>query len=111
MVNLLTGAVNVGFEGQPVAHTNALWNFMGMVLCGLGCTLMGGCPLRQTVLAAEGDTDAGISILGLIAGAAVSHNWLIASSANGPNLFGPTAVIIGLIILCSIGYLMSEKAA
>jgi YedE family putative selenium metabolism protein len=111
LVNLLTGAVNVGFEGQPVAHTNALWNFMGMVLCGLGCTLMGGCPLWQTVLAAEGDTDAGISILGLIAGAAVSHNWLIASSANGPNLFGPTAVIIGLIILCSIGYLMSEQAA
>jgi len=109
LVNLITGAVNIGFEGQPVAHTNALWNFMGMVLCGIGCTLLGGCPLRQTVLAAEGDTDAGITILGLVAGAAVSHNFMLASSPAGTGLFGPTAVIIGLIFVCSIGYFMSEQ--
>lgn len=111
LVNLLTGAVNVGFEGQPIAHTNALWNFMGMVLCGLGCTLLGGCPLRQTVLAAEGDTDAAVTILGIMVGAAVSHNFLLASSANGPGLYGPTAVIAGLIILGFIGYFMSDQAA
>ncbi len=109
VVNLLIGAINIGFEGQPVAHTNVLWNFMGMVLCGLGCTLLGGCPLRQTVLAAEGDTDAGVTILGLIAGAAVSHNFLLASSPNGPGINGPTIVIIGLIIVCAIGYFMSEQ--
>ncbi len=109
LVNFLIGAVNIGFEGQPVAHSNALWNFMGMVLCGLGCTLMGGCPLRQTVLAAEGDTDAGISILGLVAGAAVSHNWLMASSPAGPGIYGPTIVIIGLIFVCAIGFFMSEQ--
>lgn len=109
LVNAFIGAVNIGFEGQPVAHTNALWNFMGMVLCGLGCTLLGGCPLRQTVLAAEGDTDAGVTILGIVAGAAVSHNWLLASSPTGPGLFGPTAVIVGLIFVCAIGYFMSEQ--
>ncbi len=109
LVNLLIGSVNIGFEGQPVAHTNALWNFMGMVLCGLGCTLLGGCPLRQTVLAAEGDTDAGVTIFGLIVGAAVSHNFILASSPTGTGLFGPTAVIIGLIFVCAIGYFMSEQ--
>jgi YedE family putative selenium metabolism protein len=31
VVNLLTGAVNIGFEGQSGSHTNQLWNFMGMV--------------------------------------------------------------------------------
>ncbi len=109
LVNLLIGSVNIGFEGQPVAHTNALWNFMGMVLCGLGCTLLGGCPLRQTVLAAEGDTDAGVTILGLLVGAAVSHNFILASSPAGTGLFGPTAVIIGLIFVCAVGYFMSEQ--
>lgn len=109
IVNLLTGAVNVGFENQPVAHTSTLWNFMGMVLCGIGCTLLGGCPLRQTVLAAEGDTDAGITIMGLIAGAAVSHNFMLASSTEGAGLFGPTAVIVGMIFVCCIGYFMREQ--
>ena len=111
VVNIITGAVNIGFEGQPVAHTNALWNFMGMVLCGLSCTLLGGCPLRQTVLAAEGDTDAGVTIMGILLGAAVSHNFLLASSAKGVGLFGPAAVIIGLVFVCCIGYFMSEGAA
>lgn len=109
LVNSLTGAVNVGFVGQPIAHTNQLWSFMGMVLCGLGCTLLGGCPLRQTVLAAEGDTDAGVTIMGIIAGAAVSHNFLLASSADGTGMFGPLAVVIGLVFVCGIGYFMTEQ--
>jgi len=109
VVNYFIGAINIGFEGQPVAHTNQLWNFMGMVLCGLGCTLLGGCPLRQTVLAAEGDSDASVTILGIIAGAAVSHNFLLASSPDGVAVFGPTAVIIGLIFVGCIGFFMSEQ--
>ena len=38
---------NLGFEGQPVAHNDAVWNFLGMALAGLGCVLLGGCPLRH----------------------------------------------------------------
>jgi YedE family putative selenium metabolism protein len=93
-----------------VAHTMHLWNFLGMFLAGLTATLLGGCPLRQTILASEGDTDAGITILGLIAGAAVSHNFLLASSAKGVGVFSVTAVIIGIIFTCSIGFVMSEEA-
>ena len=111
LVNLLTSAVHIGTIGQPVAHTNELWNFMGMVLCGLGCTLLGGCPLRQTILAAEGDTDAGVTIMGIIAGAAVSHNFLLASSAAGPTNFGAIAVIIGMIFVLAVGYFMSQEIA
>lgn len=109
VVNFFIGTINIGFEGQPVAHTNQLWNFMGMVLCGLGCTLLGGCPLRQTILAAEGDTDASVTILGIVAGAAVSHNFMLASSPDGTGMFGPTAVIVGLVFLCCIGFFMSER--
>ena len=38
---------HLGFTGQAVAHTDGLWNFLGMLLAGFGCVLLGGCPLRQ----------------------------------------------------------------
>ena len=107
--NFSSGLYHWGFDHQPVSHNNHLWNFLGMVLAGLTATLLGGCPLRQTILASEGDTDAGITILGLIAGAAFAHNFLLASSPKGPGEFGPLAVIIGLIFCSVVGFLMMER--
>ena len=107
--NLILGNVTWGFEGQPVSHTNHLWNFMGMFLAGLTATLLGGCPLRQTILSGEGDTDAGITVLGLVAGAAFAHNFLLASSPKGPGDFGPAAVIIGIVFCLAVGLLFREK--
>jgi len=110
VTNFALGSVNLGFEGQPVAHDNHLWNFLGMLLAGLTATLLGGCPLRQTVLSGEGDTDAGMTVLGLVVGAAFAHNFLLASSPKGPGAFGPIAVIIGLAFCLVVGCLMREKA-
>ena len=59
--NLITGNFKLGFSGQPVAHTDWLWNFLGMLLAGLGSVLLGGCPLRQIVLGAEGNIDSVIT--------------------------------------------------
>jgi hypothetical protein len=109
VVNAILGKINIGFAGQPVAHTNQLWNFLGMTLAGLTATLLGGCPLRQTVLAGEGDTDAGVAIMGMLAGAAFAHNFQIASSPQGPGPFGPTAVIIGLVFAAGVGFFMRES--
>ncbi|MBA7628404.1 hypothetical protein ES703_35886 [subsurface metagenome] len=102
---------NVGFVGQPVSHDNHLWNFLGMTLCGLAATLLGGCPLRQTILSGEGNADAGITVLGLIAGAAFAHNFLLASSPSGTGDFGQVAVIIGLVLCLTIGFIMQERTA
>lgn len=104
---ILTGAgagvfFKLGMEGQPVAHTDALWNTLGMVLAGLACTLLGGCPLRQLVLSGEGNTDSVITVLGLMAGAAFAHNFKLASSADGPTANGKIAVIIGLVVVLAI---------
>jgi len=109
LINAITGNINFGFEGQPVAHANHLWNFLGMALTGLAATLLGGCPLRQTIMASEGDIDSGITIMGMIAGSACSHNFMLASSPEGPGEFGPVAVIIGLIFACAVGLLMKEN--
>ena len=63
IMNLIVGKFTLGFADQPIAHTDGLWNFLGMVAVGLGSTLLGGCPLRQLVLTGEGDTDSAITIL------------------------------------------------
>jgi len=107
--NLILGQFHLGFDGQPAAHSNHLWNFLGMALVGLGATLVGGCPLRQLTLSGEGDTDAGITILGLLAGAAFAHNFGLASSSAGPSAFGPLAVILGLAIAICLGFLMRVR--
>jgi hypothetical protein len=61
------------------------------------------------ILTGEGDTDAGVTILGLLAGAAVAHNFLLASSPAGTGTWGPLAVIIGLVFCIVIGFVMREK--
>ena len=104
------GLYHWGFANQPVAHTDHLWNFLGMGLVGLAATLLGGCPLRQLILSGEGNTDAAVTVLGLVAGAALAHNFLLASSPEGPGAFGPIAVIVGLAFCLAVGFLMCEKA-
>lgn len=94
----------LGFEGQPVAHSNHIWNLLGMTLVGLCSVLLGGCPIRQTILASQGDGDAGITVLGLIAGAAFAHNFGLASSAKGSTPNGQISVIIGIVFVLFLAY-------
>jgi hypothetical protein len=35
---LILGQFHLGFEGQPVAHSSHLWNFLSMALVGLAAT-------------------------------------------------------------------------
>jgi len=109
--NFILGQFKPGFDGQPIAHTNHLWNFLGMSLAGLAFALAGGCPGRQLFLSGEGDADAGIFVLGMITGAAVSHNFAIASSGKGVAAFGPIAVIFGIVFCLIVGFTMIEKEA
>ncbi len=102
VVNLIFGYFNPGFEAQPVAHTDGLWNFLGMVLVGFGSVLLGGCPLRQLILSGEGNIDSVITVIGMFLGAAFCHNLGLASSTEGPTLNGQIAVILGLIVTAFI---------
>ena len=104
------GAMNIGFLDQPVAHNNHLWNVLGMVLAGICSALLGGCPVRQTILASEGDSDAGITILGVLIGGAFAHNFGLASSGKGVTQSGQIAVIVGLIwVLIMAFYIIREQ--
>jgi YedE family putative selenium metabolism protein len=103
VLNLFLGQFDPGFASQPIAHTSFLWNFLGMLLAGLAFTLGGGCPGRQLVRAGEGDIDAAIFSLGMLLGAAFSHNFLIAASPAGINTYSAIAILIGLAYTAWIG--------
>ncbi len=109
--NMLVGQFHPGFEGQPVAHTQQVWNFLGMTLAGLAFALAGGCPGRQLFLAGEGDGDAAVFVMGMIVGAAFAHNFGLASSPKGIGPHGMAATFIGLAVCLFIGFTMSKKAA
>ncbi len=99
----------LGFEGQPVAHNWHVWNFLGMSLVGLGSVLVGGCPLRQLVLAGRGNSDSAITVTGMIVGAGIAHNFMTAASPKGVGTWGIVAVFVGLAACVIIGLMNIER--
>lgn len=110
--NLITGNFKFGFAGQPVAHTDGVFNFLGMLMVGWGSVLLGGCPLRQLILAGEGNSDSAVTVMGYMAGAAVAHNFGLASSADGIGQ-GPVVwvLIAGFVVFALLSVFNSERRA
>ena len=52
--NLALGSFKLGFSGQPVAHSDHVWNLLGMLLVGWGSVLLGGCPLKAAYTCGRG---------------------------------------------------------
>ena len=110
--NLISHNFKFGLADQPIAHTDGVFNFLGMVLVGWGSVLLGGCPLRQLILAGEGNSDSAVTVFGFIAGAAVSHNFGLASSAKGIGA-GPVlwVLIAGFVILAALSVFNTKRRA
>lgn len=121
IANLFLGQFHLGYAGAPIAHSNLLWNLLGMVLAGLAYALAGGCPGRQLFLSGEGNSDSAIFVLGMITGAAFAHNFNLAAKADsvvdgvvtvgGISTYGMVAVILGIVVCLVIGFTMRQKAA
>ena len=120
LTNLVLGQFSpLSFFGQPVAHSQHLWNFLGMSLSGLAFALAGGCPGRQLFLSGEGDGDAAVFVLGMIVGAGLAHNFALAGSPDtvvegiqqvgGVSVYGMGAVVLGLIVCIGIGVTMRQR--
>lgn len=123
-LTVLLGNVILGnFAGfstylQPISHASELWNLLGMTLVGWGSVLLGGCPLRQVILAGEGNGDSAVTVLGMLVGAAFAHNFKLAGSAasvtdgvysaGGIATTGKVAVFIGFAVLLVISLLNSN---
>ena len=113
--NLILGSYNLSAASQPIAHSQYLWSFLGMALAGWGSILLGGCPLRQLILSGEGNGDSAVTVLGMVVGAAVSHNFGLAGGADsisesgayvvgGIGTNGMIAVVLGFLVLAFITF-------
>lgn len=110
--NLVLGNYHLSALSQPIAHSQYLWSFLGMALAGWGSTLLGGCPLRQLILAGEGSGDSAVSVLGMVVGAAAAHNFGLAGNADsvvdgtykvgGIGAAGMAAVVLGFAVLLAV---------
>ena len=113
--NIAKGSFVLSFTTPGVvAHNDHLWNVLGMFVVGFAATLAGGCPLRQLILAGQGSSDAAMTVVGMFVGAAVCHNFGLASSGTAMNAEtnelvlgaasqnGKYAVIICIILLVAI---------
>ena len=118
--NLISGSFKLGFTSQPVAHSSHVWNFLGMLLAGWGSVLLGGCPLRQLILAGSGNADSAVTVFGMIVGAAFAHHFGLAGNADSVNeageyvvggisTKGKFAVILGIVIVLVVSYVNSMK--
>lgn len=118
--NLLLGGFKFGAPVQPIAHSATIWNILGMVIVGWGSVLLGGCPLRQLILSGEGNSDSAVTVLGMIAGAALAHNFGLAGNPDalneagqvvvgGISSTGKIAVGIGIALLLLISLANSRK--
>ena len=120
--NLAINNFNLGLYHQPVAHSQWTWNAQGVAVVALGSVLLGGCPMRQLVMTGTGNVDSAITVLGLIAGAAFSHNFGLASAADayeegtslviggGTTANGRIAVIASLVIMLALGFIYTKRS-
>ncbi|TLN18774.1 YedE-related selenium metabolism membrane protein, partial [bacterium] len=102
--DIFTGQFNLGYFDQPGAHLEAGWAFLGMALTGWAAIIAGGCPFRQLVKAGEGDLDAWIIILGMLAGAVLVQNWGIGATPASVPPQGKAAVLVGFAFLAFLGF-------
>ena len=123
--NIAAGNFHLSFSGQPIAHSQHLWNILGMYVVGFAAVLAGGCPLRQLILAGQGSSDSAVTFLGMLLGAAFAHNFNLVGSAakaatatdaavpGGPATPGKIAVIVCIVLLFVIAAtnLRRKKAA
>ncbi len=113
--NLILGNYHLSALSQPIAHSQYLWSFLGMALAGWGSILLGGCPLRQLILSGEGNGDSAVTVLGMIVGAAMAHNFGLAGNADsvvdgvykvgGIGTHGMVAVVLGFVVLLAVSLL------
>lgn len=84
--NIATGRFVFGFNTPGIiAHSEHLWNILGMYAVGFAAVLAGGCPLRQLILAGQGSSDSAVTVIGMFVGAALCHNFGLAASGTSMN--------------------------
>jgi len=61
------------------------------------------------IVSGEGNADSVVTVMGLLVGAGIVHNFGLASSAAGPTLNGKIAVAVCFVFVGVISYFNSES--
>lgn len=109
--SVASGRFHPGLYGQPGAHLDYLWSFLGMGLVGWISVIIGGCPFRQLIKAGEGDADAGLVVVGMFIGGALAQSWGIAATAAGVSLYGKVSILLGLALVASVSIFFRQRSA
>jgi YedE family putative selenium metabolism protein len=115
-VALAGGVSSLGAAVQPIAHGDWLWNTLALALVGACGALAGGCPVRQIVMAGEGNGDAFVGCCGLLVGGALAHTLGLASApataaaAGGPTDAGRWAIALLLAAVFAYGVAALPRA-
>ena len=120
--NVATGRFVLAFDTPGIiAHSEHLWNILGMYAVGFAAVLAGGCPLRQLILAGQGSSDSAVTVLGMFVGAALCHNFGLAASgtaldaetqeivAGAVPMNGKVACIICIVVCFVIAFTNNRK--
>ena len=106
-----------------IAHSEHLWNILGMYTVGFAAVLAGGCPLRQLILAGQGSSDSGVTVIGMFVGAALCHNFGLTASGTALNpetkavvagavpTNGKVACILCIVVLFIIAFTCKRETA
>ncbi|HEX9023180.1 MAG TPA: YedE-related selenium metabolism membrane protein, partial [Geobacteraceae bacterium] len=111
LANLATGRFHPALYGQPGAHGDHLWSFLGMGLVGWISTVIGGCPFRQLIKAGEGDADAGLVVIGMLIGGALAQDWGISATTAGVPFAGKIALLVGFLFIAANCLMFRERPA
>lgn len=109
IVAVSTGRFHLGMYGQPGAHLEYIWSFLGMGLVGWISVLIGGCPFRQLIKAGEGDADAGLVVIGMFIGGGLAQSWGIAATASGVSIYGKIAILSGFALVALGSLIFRER--
>lgn len=82
--NIATGNFHLSFSGQPIAHSQHLWNILGMYVVGFGSGIGRWLPAASADPCRAGSSDSAVTFLGMLLGAAFAHNFNL--SAAPPKL-------------------------
>ena len=117
--NIATGRFDAAFDTPGViAHSEHLWNILGMYAVGFAAVLAGGCPLRTADPCRTGGFGFRGDCAGYVCRSCPGHNFGLAASATAVNaetkevvagsvpLYGKVAVIICIAVCFLIAFLI-----
>lgn len=126
IIGLVLGAFLMSVAGKEFkarAGSSPALRFVIGAFVVIGALAFLGCPLRQLILAAQGNGDSAVTVFGMIVGAALAHNFGLAGNPDSKNeagqlvvggisAAGKVAVIVGLVVLLVIAlWNMPKKEA